>query len=155
MLVRVDLDIVKNPPPVIGSNLDNFLISYFSCCLSDFSLVLSNLSSVLLKRFCTDLNADSTVKVRPTRFSMLLPDYILNDKNKKKSSLLTHCNCVSKEDEILIKISRVLSDKFYNASEGYNNSHPLQYCVEQHQERREDCGELFIVETGIIIFVFF
>ena len=54
MLVRVDFDIWKNPPPVIGSSLDNLLISYFSFCLSDFSLVLSNLSSVLSNRFPTD-----------------------------------------------------------------------------------------------------
>ena len=70
MLVNVDLDIWKNPPPVIGSSLDNFLISYFSFFISDFSVVLNSLSSVLLKRSCTDLNADSTVKVSATRFSM-------------------------------------------------------------------------------------
>ena len=63
MLVRVDLEIVKNPPPVIGSSLDNFLISAFRFCLSDLSLVLWSLSSVLLKTSCTESNADSTVKV--------------------------------------------------------------------------------------------
>ena len=73
MLVRVDLDIVKNPPPVIGSNLDNFLISYFSCCLSDFSLVLSNLSSALLEKSCIESKADSTVKVSALMFKINVP----------------------------------------------------------------------------------
>ena len=77
MLVKVDLDIVKNPPPVIGSSLDNFLISYFRFCLWDLSLVLSSFSSVLSSRFWTESQADSTVRVRATKANIWLPDEYL------------------------------------------------------------------------------
>ena len=76
MLVRVDLEIVKYPPPVMGSSLDSLLISYFSLCLSDFPVVPSNSSSFLRIKFCTESKADSTVNVRNTMFIVLLPNMI-------------------------------------------------------------------------------
>ena len=124
ILVRVDLDIVKNPAPVIGWSRDNLLISNLSFSLSNFSFVLSSFSSFSLIRFCTESKADSTVRVRATRFKMLLPktrcdgDIIFLDSYIH----LTYCSQVSREQQIFRNSDTFLVYELSNAWEYHHDT---------------------------------
>ena len=67
MLVRLPLDIWKNPPALIGWRLSTLLRRYFNLCLSFLSSTVSSTSSISLLTCCKATNAAFADSVRTHR----------------------------------------------------------------------------------------